>query len=132
MIEKHLKLDEKRKVVDADFSLTPKEFMLMTIAICKVPKSVEGKLKFIVSNSVKLNSKFKRSIYTSKKVKKGSLVNSKNIAIIRSNKGLHPKYFTKIMNKKIFKKLKCCHPIKKKFFNMKKIYFLKLSRIYSI
>ncbi len=114
MIEKHLKLDEKRKVVDADFSLTPKEFHLMT-SICKNLKSVEGKFKFVVSKSVKLNSKFKRSIYTSKKVKKGSLVNSKNIVIIRSNKGLHPKYYTKIMNKKFSKNLNVATPLKKSF-----------------
>lgn len=114
MIEKHLKLEEKRKVVDEDFSLTPNEFYLMT-NICKNLKSAEGKHKFKISKSVKLNSQFKRSIYTSKKVIKGSLVNSKNIIIIRSNKGLHPKYYTKIINKKFSKNLNIATPLKKSF-----------------
>ena len=104
----------KKKSSRCRLFFNTEEFYLMT-NICKNLKSVEGKFKFVVSKSVKLNSKFKRSIYTSKKVKKGSLVNSKNIVIIRSNKGLHPKYYTKIINKKFSKNLNVATPLKKSF-----------------
>ena len=56
----------KKKSSRCRLFFNTEEFYLMT-NICKNLKSVEGKFKFVVSKSVKLNSKFKRSIYTSKK-----------------------------------------------------------------
>jgi sialic acid synthase SpsE len=45
------------------------------------------------------------SIYISKKINKGEKITLKNIRVVRPSFGLHPKYFKKILGKKINKSL---------------------------
>ena len=44
---------------------------------------------------------FRRSIYIVENVKKGEIITKNNIRIIRPGNGMHPKYFRKIIGKKI-------------------------------
>ena len=86
--------------------------------ICKNLKSVEGKFKFVVSKSVKLNSKFKRSIYTSKKSKKRITSKFKKYRYYKiSTKGFIRNIIQKIINKKFSKNLNVTvpSPLKKSF-----------------
>ena len=51
------------------------------------------------------NLKSKRSIYISKNIEKGSVISKENVKIVRPSLGLHPKFFKKIIGKKVKKKL---------------------------
>ena len=64
-----------------------------------------GKSIFKISKSSKKNLNSRRSIYISKKINKGEKITLKNIRVVRPSFGLHPKYFKKILGKKINKSL---------------------------
>ena len=74
-----------------------------------------GKISFDISKSSKKNLNSKRSIYVSKNIKKGDIISKDNIRIVRPNFGLHPKFFQKILGKKINKNLYPGDRMKMKF-----------------
>ena len=74
-----------------------------------------GKKIFKDSKSVLKSKKFSRSIYTSRKVYKGEVANETNIKVIRSNKGLEPKYYFNLIGKKFRVSLSAAKPLKKKY-----------------
>ncbi len=114
LIEKHFKMSDKDKVLDSKFSITPKEFSKL-VKFGKNYIDTFGKKIFKTSKSVNFNKKFKRSIYISKNIYKGDRVSEKNIKIIRSNLGLHPKYYYQILNKSFKKKFSAGTPLKKTY-----------------
>ena len=59
-----------------------------------------GDISYDVSEKVKKNRKFARSLFIVKDVKKGSLLTKENIRSIRPGNGLHPKYYKEIIGKK--------------------------------
>jgi pseudaminic acid synthase len=104
IIEKHFKLDDRRKTVDSFFSLGGLGFKEMIKEIRNVESAI-GNAKFQVSKSSKKNLNSRRSIYISGKIKKGEKITLKNIKVVRPSFGLHPKYFKKVLGKKINKTL---------------------------
>ena len=68
-------------------------------------ESAIGNAKFQVSKSSEKNLNSRRSIYISCKIKKGEKITLKNIKVVRPSFGLHPKYFKKVLGKKINKTL---------------------------
>ncbi len=104
IIEKHFNLDDKKKTVDSFFSLNNLGFKKMIKEIRNVEASI-GKSIFKISKSSKKNLNSRRSIYISKKINKGEKITLKNIRVVRPGFGLHPKYFKKILGKKINKSL---------------------------
>jgi pseudaminic acid synthase len=64
-----------------------------------------GKNIFHIDQSEIKNRRFKRSIYVSKNVKKGEIINKNNIKIIRPNFGLEPNNYEKILGKRFKKKI---------------------------
>ena len=66
-----------------------------------------------VSNRSKV---FRRSIFTTKNIKKGEKFTKDNIRIIRPGYGLMPKYFNKILNKRSPVKISMHEPLKPKMF----------------
>jgi len=114
IIEKHFTLNKKAGGLDDIFSIEPDELSALVLESKRAWLSL-GKVNYSYTNSEKKHSIFKRSIYASKDIKKGDLFSEKNIKIIRPNKGLHPKYYFKILGKKSLKNFKYATPIKKKF-----------------
>ena len=104
LIEKHFNLKDNKKTVDSFFSLNHLDFKIMVREIRNSELSV-GKIKFDISKSSKKNLNSKRSIYISKNIKKGDIITKNNIKVVRPNFGLHPKFFKKILGKKINKNL---------------------------
>ena len=104
IIEKHFNLDDKRKTVDSFFSLGGLGFKEMIKEIRNVESTI-GNAKFQVSKSSKKNLNSRRSIYISTKIKKGEKITLKNIKVVRPSFGLHPKYFKKVLGKRINKTL---------------------------
>ena len=58
-----------------------------------------------MTKSSKINSGGRRSIYVSKKIKKGDSLTKENIKIVRPSYSLHPKYYEKILDYKAKKNL---------------------------
>ena len=64
-----------------------------------------GNAKFGISKSSKKNLNSMRSIYVSKKINKVEKISRDNIKVVRPAFGLHPKYYSKILGKKVNQKL---------------------------
>lgn len=115
LIEKHYKLNQKKVFIDGDFSMTPEEFKSMTLIGKKLTETF-GKKFFSRNKSTNFNAKFKRSIYISKNSKQGEKLSGKNLSIIRSIKGLHPREFNNVLNKRFTKNVKMGIPLQFKHF----------------
>lgn len=99
IIEKHFILDRKLGGPDAAFSLTPEEFKAMAISIREVEK-VLGNVSYELTEKMKKNREFSRSLFVVKDIKLGEKFTEENIRSIRPANGLHPKYLKRILNKK--------------------------------
>tara|TARA_B100000787_G_scaffold169111_1_gene159391 strand:+ start:280 stop:1299 length:1020 start_codon:yes stop_codon:yes gene_type:complete len=99
VIEKHIALDNQKKGFDIDFSLKGKEIKKLRDDI-DVARKLMGKSFFFRNKSENKSKIFRRSIFTTKDIKKGEKFSKDNIRVIRPGYGLAPKYFNKILNKK--------------------------------
>ena len=96
-IEKHICLD-KQKGIDSKFSLSISKLKNFNLDIFNAYKSI-GSVNYGCTKNEKPYLKFKRSIYSSKKIKKGDRFNEDNIKVVRPGYGLEPKFFKKIIGK---------------------------------
>lgn len=99
-IEKHLKLDNSEDGPDSRFSILPKQFSSLVRETTSSHKAL-GSRSFKRPNSEKVNLKFRRSIYFMKNLKKNHIITHDDIRRIRPGFGLEPKYFEKIIGKKL-------------------------------
>ena len=99
VIEKHIALDGQKKGFDIDFSLKGKEIKKFRDDI-NVAFKLLGKKFFFRSKNENKSKIFRRSIFTTKNIKKGEKFSKNNIRVIRPGYGLAPKYFNKILNKR--------------------------------
>ncbi|MDC3083332.1 pseudaminic acid synthase [Pelagibacteraceae bacterium] len=99
VIEKHIALDNQTKGFDIDFSLKGKEIKKLRDDI-DVAFKLLGKDTFIRNKSENKAKVFRRSIFTTRSIKKGEKFTKNNIRVIRPGYGLEPKYYNKILNKK--------------------------------
>lgn len=99
VIEKHFILDKSVGGPDAAFSLDVEEFSQMVKSVRNAEKAI-GKIDFSLSGKSKTNSTFGRSIYISKNVKKGDVLSTENIKVVRPGFGLEPKHYDKVLGKK--------------------------------
>lgn len=113
IIEKHVTY-EKGKGIDGAFSSNSKEIMNLSNEANNAWQSI-GKKNINFSKSEKKYLIYKRSIYSTREIKKGEKLSYKNIKVIRPSLGLHPKYFFSILGKKAKKKIPKGSPIKLQF-----------------
>ncbi len=99
VIEKHIALDNQKKGFDINFSLKGKEIKKLRNDI-DIASKLLGKKFFFRSKSENKSKIFRRSIFTTKNIKKGEKFSKDNIRVIRPGYGLAPKYYNKILNKK--------------------------------
>ena len=119
IIEKHITLDKNLKVPDQKVSCDPKEFKKMVKKIRYTEKIIGEEYVFPTREEIKKRSLYHRSIIVVKRILKGQNFSKNNIALKRSvgfKKGLHPKYFFKVLGKKSKKNLKNGTPLKKEYF----------------
>ena len=105
IIEKHFTLSNNDKGVDSDFSSDSFEFSSLIKESKNTWESL-GKNTFNLSKRESKSLKFKRSIYVVKSINKGDILNKDNVRVIRPGYGMKPKYYDKILGKKINKNLK--------------------------
>jgi pseudaminic acid synthase len=99
MIEKHIALDNQKKGFDIEFSLKGKEIKKLREDIDLIDNLI-GKNFFFRSKTENPSKVFRRSVFTTKKIKKNERFTKNNIKIIRPGFGIEPKYYNKILNKK--------------------------------
>ncbi|HBM16705.1 MAG TPA: pseudaminic acid synthase [Lentisphaeria bacterium] len=116
IIEKHFILDRNIGGPDASFSMEPSEFKEMVDSIRKVEKSL-GKVTYALTDKVKKNRQFSRSLFAVKDIKKGELFTEANIRSIRPGYGLPPKYLKRIIGKSSPCDIKKGTPLPKKLIN---------------
>ena len=121
VIEKHLTLNKNLKVPDQKVSCDPSEFKTMVKKIRYIETILGEENIFPTNKEIKKRHNFHRSIISIKKISIGETFNKENIALKRSTgkiKGLHPKFFLKILGKKSKKNIKSNVRINKKHFNL--------------
>lgn len=110
VIEKHFILNKEVGGPDADFSLDETEFKEMVDAVRDTEKLV-GKVSYEISEKVKKNRKFARSLFVVKNVKQGDVITKENVRSIRPGYGLHPKYYEDILGKKFTQSVEKGEPL---------------------
>ncbi len=110
IIEKHFILNRKSGGVDSSFSLEPNEMKSLVIESKRAWESL-GKISYGATVGEKKSVQFRRSLYIAENMKKGEFFNSKNLRIVRPGFGIEPKYYGKIIGKKIKKNAKKGTPV---------------------
>lgn len=105
VIEKHVTVQKNDGGLDSPFSLEIKDFKKF-VEDCKNANKVIGKVYYGPNKREKPSLKYRRSIYVSKRIKKGEEITKDNIKIVRPALGLDIKFYEKILGKKTRKYLK--------------------------
>ena len=111
IIEKHITLNRKNGAIDSEFSMEPLELKTLVEESKRVFQAL-GKVQLNVQVSEYKSRQFRRSIYVSKMLQKGSIITKDNIKIIRPGDGLEPKYYERILGLKVNRNLKESEPFK--------------------
>ena len=114
IIEKHFILDRNMEGPDSDFSMEPDEFKQMVDSIRNIEKAL-GTVSYDLSDKVKANREFSRSLFVVEDIKKGEIITEDNVRSIRPGFGLHPKYLKEILGKNVNQDLKKGTPFKLDF-----------------
>ena len=104
IIEKHFILDRSIGGADASFSMNEQEFKDMVVYVREAEKAV-GKIDYKLTEKQLKGKDFSRSLYVVENIKNGELITEKNIRSIRPGFGLHPKYYNKVLGKKVKRNL---------------------------
>ncbi len=110
IIEKHFTLKRSDGGVDSAFSLEPEELKALVVESERAYLSL-GNVKYGVQKAEEKSRMFKRSIYTTKDIQVGELLDISNIRIIRPGDGLAPKYFEEFLGRKINKYIPAGTPL---------------------
>jgi pseudaminic acid synthase len=102
IIEKHFILDRSIGGPDASFSMNEVEFKAMVNAVRQAESAI-GMDVYDLTEKQKAGKVFARSLYVSKDIKKGEIINESSIRSVRPGLSLHPKYFHELMGKKALK-----------------------------
>ena len=119
IFEKHICLKNSNGL-DRKFSIFDKEILSYRKCIDK-GYSLIGKPNFYRNKSEKKSEKFRKSIWSIKKINKGDLFSIKNIKKVRPGDGVSAIYFKKILSKKSPFDIEKHMPIKKKILKFLKI-----------
>jgi len=102
VIEKHFTLSRADKGPDSEFSIEPEELKRMAQATADAWAAL-GKEGFERQIAEKASLKFRRSVYFVKDLKEGNIIQGNDIRRIRPGMGLPPKYYDKLIGKRVKK-----------------------------
>ena len=109
LIEKHYKLNKKDKTTDSNFSIIPEELKQLKKIILDVGTSLNGEKNI----NQKISKKLRRSIYSTKQIKKNEKITKNNIDTLRPYLGICASRYFKVIGRKSKKNIKPGTPISK-------------------
>lgn len=115
IIEKHFILDRSVGGPDASFSMNESEFKEMVTAVRQAESAI-GIESYELTEKQLAGKVFSRSLYISKDVKKGDILDETSIRSVRPGYSLHPKYYYELLGKKALKDFTIGDRIKKEDF----------------
>ena len=105
VIEKHFTLRRADGGVDSAFSLEPEEMSQLVVETERAWQSL-GKISYGPTEAEKKSVKFRRSLYIAEDIKKGDVLNEKNLRVVRPGLGLPPKYYDILLGRKVNQEVK--------------------------
>jgi N-acetylneuraminate synthase len=96
IIEKHVKLDDDDTSVDSSFSL-PASQLQSFVELCREAKATVGNIQDGPTTSEVGYLKYRRSIVARTTIEQGQIISKDDLAIVRPNIGLAPKFFEMIL-----------------------------------
>ena len=105
IIEKHFTLRRADGGVDSAFSMEPAEMKQLVIETERAWQSL-GKVTYGPTVPEKSSLAFRSSLYIAEDMKKGEVLNKKNLRIVRPGLGLSPKYYDVLLGRKVNKDVK--------------------------
>ena len=99
-IEKHLTLDCNMEGPDHKASLEPKEFKLMVTAIRNIELALGSGIKKPSKSETKNIEIVRKSIVSKTKIKKGEILNEKNLTVKRPGTGISPMKWDEVVGTK--------------------------------
>lgn len=100
MLEKHFILDRSIGGPDAAFSMQADEFASLCTAVRNVEKAI-GTVNYPEDISSIRGRQFSRSLYVAEDMRKGDLINGRNVRSVRPGYGLHPKYLKDLIGRRV-------------------------------
>ncbi len=97
-IEKHFTIDRSIGGPDAAFSMDKEEFAVMVKRIRETEASL-GRINYELTDKIKKDRRFSRSIFACADIKKGEIFSEKNIRSVRPGEGCSPKYLPELLGK---------------------------------
>lgn len=110
VIEKHFIIDRSIGGPDSAFSMNKDEFSVMVKRI-RDTESCLGTVSYELSDKMKNNRKFARSLFACKDIKKGEVFSEENVRSVRPGNGCNPKYLPELLGKKSNRNYKFGDPI---------------------
>lgn len=100
VVEKHFIIDRSIGGPDSAFSMNAEEFKEMVDNVRNVEKAL-GNVYYPTDPSNIKGREFSRSLYVAEDMKAGDVITEQNVRSVRPGYGLHPKYLTEILGKKV-------------------------------
>ncbi len=113
LIEKHICISRTIEGPDSSFSMEPEEFKQM-VADVRVAEKALGKISYQVTEHEKSNYMSRKSIFVTSDIKKGEIINSSNIRVIRPGYGMEPKHYDTVLGQVALRDLKRGTPLSQK------------------
>lgn len=99
VVEKHFTLSRSLPGPDSSFSMEPKEFKEMVMAVRKVERAL-GKISYEVTGKEAESRVFRRSLFVVQEMIAGEPFTTSNVRSIRPGNGLHTRYLPDILGKR--------------------------------
>jgi len=110
VIEKHFTLSRKDGGVDSAFSMEPEEMKQLVVEAERAWQSL-GKVTYGPTAAEKSSIVFRRSLYIAETMKKGDVLNKKNLRIVRPGLGLASKYYDVLLGRRVNQDVKKGTPV---------------------
>lgn len=104
MIEKHFIINREIGGPDSSFSMDESEFTQMVRDV-RMAEAAFGKVSYELTEKQKSGRCFARSLYIAEDMKADDIITEANVRSVRPGYGLHPKYLSEIMGKRVKKDL---------------------------
>lgn len=100
VVEKHFIIDRSIGGPDSAFSMEAAEFKLMVENIRKVEAAL-GAVNYPTEPEKIKGRDYCRSLYVAKDLKAGDIITEENVRSVRPGFGLHPKYLSELLGRKV-------------------------------